>query len=216
MKWDRRPRPRLEAATRLILSTLLGAAACARGADERSLSPGGLMGAELTPPLPKPEFVLTATDGRPFDFRRMTDGHLTLLYFGYTHCPDVCPVQMSVIAAVLQRMPDDLARSIRVVFVTTDPERDSPGRLRQWLDAFDPSFIGLTGTAQQLEQAQIAARLAPAERDTASGGEYQVGHAAQVIAYTPDNLGRAMYPFGFRQADWAHDLPRLARMGRAP
>lgn len=215
MRWDNEPSMPREPVIRLLCCVLLVCAGCARDAD-RGLSPAGLLGAELTPPWPKPEFVLTATDGEPYDFRRMTDGHLTLLYFGYTHCPDVCPVQMSVIAAVLQRMPDELARSIRVVFVTTDPERDTPARLREWLDAFDPSFVGLTGTAQQVEQAQVAARVAPAVRDTTAGRDYQVGHAAQVIAYTPDNLGRAMYPFGFRQTDWAHDLPRLARMGEAP
>ena len=184
-----------------ILPALL-AAACGRPAADRPLSPGGFVGAELIPPRPKPEFVLTGTDG-----------YLTLLFFGYTHCPDVCPVHMANIAAVLKRLPVDVGRAVRVVFVTTDPARDTQARLRQWLDAFDPSFIGLTGTPTQLEQVQTAAGVLPAEPDTTAGPDYTVGHAAQVIAYTPDNLERVMYPFGTRQADWAHDIPLLVRMG---
>ena len=196
----------------LVVSGLL-VAACARPAADRPLSPGGFVGAELIPPRPKPEFVLTGTDGRLYDFRRGTDGYLTLLFFGYTHCPDVCPVHMANIAAVLKRLPVDVGRAVRVVFVTTDPARDTPARLREWLVAFDPSFIGLTGTPKELEQVQQTAGVMPAEPDTTAGPDYTVGHAAQVIAYTPDNLERVMYPFGTRQADWAHDIPLLVRMG---
>jgi protein SCO1/2 len=194
---------------------VLLAAACGRAAADRPLSPGGLVGAELMPPRPKPEFVLTATNGRPFDFRRETDGYLTLLFFGYTHCPDVCPVHMSNLAAVLKRLPLDAGRAVRVVFVTTDPARDTPARLREWLDAFDPSFIGLTGTPAEVEGAQRAAGVRSAEPETRAGPNYTVAHAAQVIAYTPDDLERVMYPFGTRQADWAHDIPLLVRIGAA-
>lgn len=211
MRRTERPQPPPEQRIRWVVLWAV-ALACGPARADRPLSPGGFVGAELTHPRPKPEFVLTGTDGRPFDFRRATDGHVTLLYFGYTHCPDVCPVHLANLAAVLQKLPDSLARSIRVVFVTTDPARDTPTRLRQWLDAFDPSFIGLTGTPEQLTQAQTAAGLLPAEADTTAGPDYTVGHAAQVIAYTPDNLERVQYPFGTRQADWAHDLPRLAKV----
>ncbi|HEU5170512.1 MAG TPA: SCO family protein, partial [Gemmatimonadales bacterium] len=149
--------------------------------------------------------------------RRDTRGAVTLLFFGYTHCPDVCPVHMANLAAVLDRLPTQIADRVRVVFVTTDPERDTPARLREWLGAFDARFIGLTGPPEQLERAQIAAGVLPAVRDTAAGENYSVGHAAQVIAYTADGLGRVMYPFGTRQADWEHDLPRLVRAsGEAP
>lgn len=198
--------------TRWMLLGLL-AAACGRPATDRPLSPGGFVGGELIPPRPKPEFVLTGTDGQAFDFRRETDGYLTLLFFGYTHCPDVCPVHMSNIAAVLKRLPVDVGRAVKVVFVTTDPARDTPARLREWLDAFDPSFIGLTGTPAELEQAQVAAGVQPAVPDSTAGPDYTVGHSALVLAYTPDNLERVMYPFGTRQADWAHDIPRLVRIG---
>ncbi|HEX6105837.1 MAG TPA: SCO family protein [Gemmatimonadales bacterium] len=195
------PRPRA-----LLLAAVL-LPAC-RG-DAGELSPGGYAGVELTQPRPKPDFTLTTTDGRPFDFRRETDGYLTFLFFGYTNCPDVCPVHMANLAAALDRLPRETARDVRVVFVTTDPARDTPARIREWLDAFDPGFIGLTGTPEELSDAQVAAGLLPAMADTAAGAAYEVGHAAQVLAYTPDNLLRVQYPFGTRQSDWAHDIPLL-------
>ena len=193
----------------------MAAAAC--GGWDSGLAAGGYRGAELRRPLPKPDFTLTATDGSRFPFREGTEGYLTLLYFGYTHCPDVCPVHMANLAAVMKQLPYDVTSRIRVVFVTTDPARDTPERLRAWLGAFDPSFIGLTGTPQAIDSAQQAAGVLPAQRDTTTNDtNYNVGHAAQVIAYTRDNLGRVMYPFGTRQADWAHDLPLLVEVTGPP
>lgn len=196
-----------------IVSVILLGTACGKNED---LSPGGYVGAELSSPKPKPEFVLTSMHGGPYDFRRETDGYLTLLFFGYTHCPDVCPVQMANLAAVLDQLPSDVSNHVRVVFVTTDPARDSAQRLRQWLGNFDPSFVGLTGTREELSRVQVEAGVLPAVPDTAgdsaSGHDYQVGHAAQVLAYTPDNRERVMYPAGTRQQDWAHDIPLLVQV----
>jgi protein SCO1/2 len=195
----------------LALAPALLALACG---ERPTLSRSGYAGVELDSPTPKPEFVLTDTRGAPFDFQARTAGYLTLLFFGYTHCPDVCPVHMANLAAVLGRLPDEVGRRVRVVFVTTDPARDTPERLSAWLAKFDSDFIGLTGTAEQLERAQIAAGVAPAEKsDSADSAGYSVGHAAQVLAYTPDGLGRVVYPSGTRQLDWAHDIPLLVRVG---
>src|SRR5579863_4228193 len=105
---------------------------------------GGL----VTPPLPKPSFTLSTTSGDKFDFRSKTDGYVTLLFFGYTNCPDVCPMHMSNIGTALRKMPANLADQVKLVFVTTDPARDSREVLRSWLDHFDKRFIGLTGTAR--------------------------------------------------------------------
>lgn len=182
-------------------------------AERPTLSRSGYAGVELDPPTPKPELVLTDTRGTPFDFRARTAGYLTLLFFGYTHCPDVCPVHMANLAAVLNRLPDDVSRRVRVVFVTTDPARDTPERLSGWLAKFDSDFIGLTGSPEELEQAQTAAGVAPARPDSAGRADYAVGHAAQVMAYTPDGLGRVVYPAGTRQVDWAHDIPLLVDVG---
>lgn len=94
----------------------------------------------------RPAFTLTATDGQPFDFRGRTAGRLTFLEFGYTHCPDVCPVHMANLAAALAKLPPSDRMRVDVVFVSIDPDRDSLPVLRKWLDAFDPTFISLTGS----------------------------------------------------------------------
>jgi protein SCO1/2 len=173
----------------------------------------GLHGTQLSEPLAKPTFVLSRTDGSTYDFARETQGKVALLFFGYTHCPDVCPLHMANIAAVLAKMPWEEREAIRVIFVTTDPERDTPERLGTWLAGFDPEFVGLRGAADTVSNIQKALGIVPASRQPSadSSAEYLVGHAAQVIAFERDNVARVVYPFGTRQDDWAHDLPILAR-----
>src|SRR6185369_9103221 len=94
---------------------------------------GGL----VTPPLTKPQFTLTNTSGASFDFRAETQGYVTLLFFGYTHCPDECPLHMAAIATSLKQLAPEVRGQVKVVFVTADPARDTPSVLRAWLDRFD-------------------------------------------------------------------------------
>jgi len=170
-------------------------------------------GVKLAHAIPRPSFTLTDTQGHPFDFRARTDSTVTLLYFGYLNCPDVCPVQMTNIEAVMRGLPYDVTRKLRVVFVTTDPARDTPEKLESWLGKFDPSFIGLRGTPEQVNAIEKSVNVAPAvAAPPDSSGSYEVGHAAQVIAFTPDDSAHVVYPFGTRQADWMHDLPLLAQV----
>ncbi|MES2305314.1 MAG: SCO family protein [Gemmatimonadota bacterium] len=200
---------------RLAVWLSLGAALACNGGEQGQLSPSGFLGAELPNPVPKPDFTFTDSKGKPFSLVTETEGKVTLLFFGYTHCPDVCPVHLANIAAVLDKLSEEETRDIRVVFVTTDPERDSIAVLDRWVKGFNPAFIGLTGSDSLLAAAQGIVKLLPAIRDSvrdASGG-YAVGHAATVIAYTRDGMGRVMYPFGTRQRDWAHDLPLLLAYG---
>jgi|SRR5579863_4290926 len=177
-------------------------------------------GGMVSPPLHKPNFTLTDTSGVPFDFAAKTEGHLTLLFFGFTNCPDMCPMQMHMIAQALKKIPADTANRIRVVFVTTDPDRDHPKVLRAYLDHFDKSFIGLTGDHAAIDAAQVAANISPATKLPArADGSYDVGHAAFVIAYTKDNLAHVLYPVGMKEADLVHDLPSLVNetwLRRAP
>jgi protein SCO1/2 len=168
---------------------------------------GGL----ISPPQPKPEFTLTDTSGAAFDFKAKTQGYVTLLFFGYTHCPDLCPLQMYMIAQAMKDMPAAEQNEFRVVFVTTDPDRDTPAVLRAFLNRFDRRFIGLTGSQQAIDAAQIAAKLPPAKKSAVrADGAYEVGHAAFVFAYTKDNLAHLVYPGGLTPKDWSHDLPYLA------
>lgn len=188
------------------------AAALACGEEPPSESQG-LRGTPITPPQPKPDFTFTSTSGAPFDLRKETDGKVTLLFFGYTHCPDVCPLTIANIAAVMKKMSFDDRERIRVLFVTTDPKRDTPDRLKSWLANFDPSFVGLTGPMDQVNRLQRSMGFAPAFPEPAPegspAGSYGVAHSAAVLAFTPDDSLRVIYPFGTRQQDWARDLPTL-------
>ena len=168
---------------------------------------GGL----VSPPLPKARFTLTDTSAAPFDLWQKTQGYVTLLFFGYTHCPDLCPLHMANIAFALKQMPTSVAEQIKVIFVTTDPHRDSPKVLRSWLDRFDKHFIGLTGSEFAIEAAQQASAVPPARKAALTNRDYQVGHASFVLAYTKDNLAHVIYPGGVTQKDWEHDLPLLVK-----
>ncbi|MGW8281658.1 MAG: SCO family protein [Gemmatimonadota bacterium] len=171
----------------------------------------GWRGIVLESAPPKPSFTLEDTNGEPFDFRKETDGYSTFLFFGYTSCPDVCPVHMASLAAVRRQLPSELQRSMKVVFVTTDPERDTPERIREWLANFDPDFIGLRGSKAEVDSIQLSLGLPPSIYEPPDEtGFYVVGHASQVLAFSPDGSIRVIYPFGTRQADWKHDIPKLA------
>lgn len=166
-------------------------------------------GVPLDEPAPRPDFTLTDTNGEAFDFQAETEGKLTLLFFGYTNCPDICPIQMSVLAGALANpgLPQPV-----VVFVGVDIERDTPEAIRAFLDRFDNRFVGLHGTAEEIadaeSQAPAVARSTRIPDPNADGG-YLVGHASQVIAYTPDDKAHVVYPSGTRREDWIADLPRL-------
>lgn len=189
-----------------ILAGCLILAACGGAASTEDLQ-----GVVIDPPQPKPEFTLTDTSGNPYDFVAETEGKLTLLYFGYLNCPDICPVHLAQIAETFDRIPD-VARDAEVVFVSVDPERDSPDEIRAFLDNFDERFVGLTGTLEELEGAQAAAGV-PTAVFVGEGDDYTVNHAAQVIAFAPDGLSHSVYPFGVRQTQWNNDLQVLAELG---
>ncbi len=163
---------------RLISVCLLVALAWSqeRGGD-------GYKGGLVSPPLPKPRFVLTDTAGSPFDFWQRTNGYVTLLFFGYIYCPDQCPMHMANLAAALKRMPAAVSDRIKLVFVTTDPVRDTPEVLRQWLDLFDKRFIGLTGREAVIEAVERAAGVPAAKKTGPANGNYGVAHANFVIVY---------------------------------
>jgi len=169
---------------------------------------GDLSGVVLPAAIPRPDFSLTRVDGSPFDFQAQTRGRLTLVFFGYTNCPDVCPATMASLGGAVSRMVPEDRRRIDLVFVTTDPERDTPDHLARWLANFDPDIIGLTGSIEALESAQRAAGVTVAIRDT-GGGSYAVAHAARVQVYSPDDSNHVIYPANTRQANWGADLPKL-------
>ena len=199
---------------------LLGIAGCGGGSGgphASKPSPVALHGASPDVPQPRPEFTLADTAGASYDFQARTAGHLTLLYAGYTHCPDECPTAMADIAAALRQLSPDQDRQVQVVFVTTDPWRDSAKVLRAWLDQFHPPvpYVGLTGTPTQLAAAEVAMGMPVATRKPVpasyGSGKYSVSHFAGVLVYGRDNRLATIYPSGVAPGDIAADLQVLIK-----
>jgi protein SCO1/2 len=210
-------RPRYLAPVIALVGAMLLASACS-GGDNPSAVQGEspYRGMVLAQARTMPDAVLTDTSGQPYDLREQAKGRVTLLYVGYTHCPDICPAHMANIAAALDRLPDEVTRDIDVVFVTSDPGRDTADVLRSWLDAFDPAFVGLTSTQDNLDAVQRALGMPVAVRQDLGNGNYAVNHAATVVAFTADGEGHLEFPAGSTPDDLAHDLPLLVKGWKNP
>ncbi|PWK65108.1 protein SCO1/2 [Streptomyces sp. CG 926] len=169
-------------------------------------------GTVVDPAFPKPDLRLTDTTGKPYDLREQTAGKTTLVFFGYTNCPDVCPTTMGDIAAALAKQPADVRDNTRVVFVTTDPERDTPESLGAWLKAFGPNFTGLSGDLEQVKKAARGLGVLVEDPKMKHDGTMMSSHGAQVVAFTPaDGKAQLVYTAGTTVDDYAHDLPLLAK-----
>jgi protein SCO1 len=157
-----------------------------------------------------PDVTLHTTDGRPVELAETFLGTPTLLFFGYTSCPDICPVHLASIASAM-----DSARvgydALDVVFVSVDPERDTPERIDDFLANFDPGMIGLTGELAVVEDALTQLDLpGPIVEGPDPRGEGDlIGHPAQVIGFDAQGHALRVWPFGARRADWVADLPRI-------
>ena len=183
------------------------AASSSAPASLERASSGTYRGVELRDPYQKPEFTLTDSTGASFDFGQHTGAAPTLLFFGYTHCPDVCPTTMADIAVALRQVDPAVAAKTDVVFVTTDPARDTPQVLGEYLDRFDADlptqFIGLSGTQDQIDQAQLAAGVPLA-------GDMGQTHSALLLLYGADGQAHVAFDAGNSGADIAHDLAVVA------
>jgi protein SCO1 len=186
----------------LVLALLAGAALpCAAGQ-------GAFLGEVIEPPAPAPDFTLRTADGKPF---RLSDqrGNVVVLYFGYTSCPDVCPTTLAQLADVKGQLGEAAAR-LRVALVTVDPERDTPQRLRIYIQAFDPTFLGLTGSKQALGKVWKAYGVfAEKKRVVGSPLGYLVDHSAKTYVIDAEGRLRLAMPFGTPNDTFLHDLRTL-------
>ncbi|MGW7050140.1 SCO family protein [Streptomyces sp. NPDC054887] len=165
----------------------------------------------LDRPFEKPDLVLTDTRGEKYDLRERTKGRPTLIYFGYTNCPDVCPLTMSNIAIAYKKLPPADRDRLQVVFVTTDPERDTPEALGKWLKgAGDPAFTGLTGDFPTIQAGarQMGIGIDPPKKE--KDGTVVSMHGAQVVAFSPKtDAGYVLYSEDTSADDYIKDLPAL-------
>jgi protein SCO1/2 len=178
------------------------------GGADPVVADGAFRGGVLEPAHPAPDFTLTASDGSPFRLREQR-GRVVVLFFGYTFCPDVCPLTLSEMVQVRSQLGARAAR-VRVAFITVDPERDTVERLRTYVGAFDRSFLGLTGTSDALARVRQAYGVV-AEKRTVAGTKaaYLIDHSAFAYVVDPEGRLRLMFPFGTSIDDMAHDIGLL-------
>ncbi|MBV6324965.1 SCO family protein [Duganella violaceipulchra] len=170
----------------------------------------GLKAGVFDPPRMAPDFTVRGSDGKELKLSQYR-GKLVLLEFGYTSCVDVCPVSLGMLAEARRQMGGQ-ASQLQVIYVTVDPERDTPERMRNYLRAFDPTFIGATGTPQQMARVrQDYGITATKKMIDGSKTDYTVGHSSYL--YFVDRKGslRALLPFGRTAADVVHDATLLLK-----
>jgi protein SCO1/2 len=175
----------------LLAGLALAVSAC--GADDGPDAVSGLQaadnhgyhGAYLDTPYVVPDVALPDSDGTQYSLAT-AQAPLKLVFFGYTHCPDICQVVMSTIASAVSRLDSTQRKQVQVVFVTTDPARDTGPVLRTYLDRLDPDFIGLTGNLRTIVDLAKPLKVYIEKGDKLPSGGYDVTHTTEVFGVTGD------------------------------
>jgi protein SCO1/2 len=198
-----------------VLLLISGCTAAPSGpTGHRDADPAGYMGGSSLPePYSMPEVSLTDTSGRSYNLSTTPSKPVTLLFFGYTHCPDVCIAVLSDMSLALQRLAPADRDQIQLVFVTTDPARDQEKQIRRYLDRFNPSFVGLTGPMSTIKQAAGEVGVDIEGKKKLPSGGYEVGHSAQVIGFSR-NSGVVIWTPGTPVAALKHDFALLVERSR--
>ncbi|MEU9332985.1 SCO family protein [Streptomyces sp. NPDC048290] len=207
------------AAAALLAAAAFTLSACGSGDDSGSPvsvvseeAPSDQAATVLDKPFEKPDLVLTDTQGKPYDLRAETAGKPTLIYFGYTNCPDVCPLTMNNIAVAKKQLPQAEQDELTVVFVTTDPERDTAEALGSWLKGIDSQVVGLTGDFATIQAGArtLGISIEPPTKD--EDGKVVSTHGTQVVAFSPKtDGGYVLYGEDATVDDYTKDLPKLIK-----
>ena len=199
---------------------------CGSQADEKADNPGGavikteqadpngLRGAVLDTPYTMPRTSLTDTGGNEFNLVTSTTKPVTLVFFGYTHCPDVCNTVLADIASAMTKLDDQTRSEIQMVFITTDPARDTGPVMRKYLDRFDPSFTGLTGKMTTIKSVAQALGVPVEGMQKLPSGGYEVGHGAQVIGFGNNDKAGVLWLSNAAIGDLAHDFKMLVERNK--
>jgi protein SCO1/2 len=174
-----------------------------------------LNAAQISPAFAMPAGTFTDTSGKPLNLLTEAKGLTTLVYFGYTHCPDVCPTTMADLGSALRSLPTSMTDHIQVVFITSDPARDTPAVMAHWLANFDTGlprpFVGLTAPLPAIDAyaAKLGIPLEPPTKE--SDGTIEVTHGAETLVFgaRTEQAGYVWLP-GTTPAQYAADLKKLA------
>jgi protein SCO1/2 len=203
----------------LVLPVLV-LAGCGGSADGNGVVTGlstnesdNMNGAVLDAPYSLADATLTDTDGRPFDLRKNLDKPLTLVFFGYSSCPDICPAVMANLASAVARLDAADASKVQVWFVTTDPGRDTPAVLKTYVGRFDPRFEGLTGPIKDILTVAHSVHIAVEKGPKLPGGGYEVTHGTPVLAVRKDGSVPILWTEGTSPSGLATDLTAILHGG---
>jgi protein SCO1/2 len=165
----------------------------------------GLKAGVFNPARAAPDFSVRGSDGTALTLSRYR-GKVVVLGFGYTSCPNVCPATLAVLAQAHRKL-GTLGSQVQIIYLTVDPERDTAERLKQYLAAFDPTFVGGTGTAA--EMAAVRSNYGVTAEKHGTGSDYAVAHSSFIYLITRDGKLRALMPFGHKADDYVHDISML-------
>lgn len=172
-------------------------------------------GFPLDVPVPRPHARLVDDTGQPYDLWARTHGEVTMLYVGYTHCPDLCPLIMATVARALDKLPAGDRDRIATVFVTADPARDTPAQLHSWLGRFSPDIRGLTGSRAELTRVYTDLGM-PAPVLEQPNDPDSIEHAASLYVFGHDDVARLAYDATTTVAGLAGDLREVLAGERPP
>jgi protein SCO1/2 len=191
----------------VVLAVLCSLVACGgSGSDEDA---GGLHGTRLDPPFEVAATPLTDTAGRPYSLTADTDKDLTLVFFGYTHCPDICQAVMSSLATAMTRLDEQDRARVDVVFVTTDPARDTEPVLERYLAHYDPSFVGLTGDLDTIVDVAKPLGVGVTQGEKLPSGGYDITHGTTITGIDSADEGAVYWGEETSSADFAADIHTL-------
>lgn len=171
--------------------------------------PDKFRGTLYDPAQPAPEITLTRANGQPFQLSA-EKGKLVFLFFGYTSCPDVCPTTMAEMRQTLESVGAK-ANQVDVVFITVDPDRDTPDKVQQYASIFNPNFIGLSGSMQELEPVWGEYGVYRKIEASTSPTDYSVTHSSLLFLIDQNGNMRLSYSFGTPPEDIAHDIKLLLK-----
>ena len=187
--------------SRALLPLLLFLTAAVSAADNSTFKAG-----TFSPPRPAPDFTLRGSDGGELKLSRYR-GKVVVLAFGFTFCPEICPTTLATLAEARKKLGTS-AEEVQVIFVTVDPERDDVGRMRKYLASFDPTFVGVTGTDEQLAVVRLGYGVLAEKKQPFFGG-YWIAHSSFTYLIDRDGGLRALMPYGRAPDDYVHDVRLL-------
>lgn len=169
-----------------MVAVALAALTGCGGSDDSLSALSGIKGYVEIPeePLGPPPGSVTEADGSSWSYDGVPAGSITLLYFGYTSCPDVCPTTMADLASALRKVDESVLSKVDVQFVSTDPDRDTPAQITRWLSGFDPTFLGGRADINEVIDAAKVYGIG-IEPPQVSDDDYQVTHGAQLLVLAP-------------------------------